>query len=60
MTYETIAAASQVFSLVMVGAMFVIVFAYVLWPANRQRFDDAQRKALDLDPTSKPRGRAHE
>jgi len=49
MTYETIAAWSQVTSLLMFVAMFIGVLAYALWPRNGPRFEAAQRRALDLD-----------
>lgn len=56
MTYETIAAFSQVTSLLMFIAMFAAVVAYALWPANGQRFERIQHRALDLDPPA-PRKR---
>lgn len=52
MTYETVAAISQVTSLLMFVAMFVVVLAFAFWPSNGPRFERAQRIALDLD-TSK-------
>lgn len=55
MTYDTIAAISQVTSLLMFMAMFFAVIAYVFWPGNRRHFETAQQRALDLDPT---RGRS--
>jgi cytochrome c oxidase cbb3-type subunit IV len=59
MTYDTIATLSQVTSLLMFVAMFVAVLAYALWPKNRRRFEEAQRRALDLKPgASTERGRA--
>ena len=59
MTYETIATLSQVASLLMFIAMFLAVLAYALWPKNAQRFEAAQRRALDLDrKPGNDRGRA--
>jgi cytochrome c oxidase cbb3-type subunit 4 len=52
MTYETIATFSQVTSLLMFIVMFIVVLAYALWPRNGQRFEQAQRRALDLDRAS--------
>jgi cytochrome c oxidase cbb3-type subunit IV len=52
MTYDTIATLSQVTSLLMFVAMFLAVLAYALWPNNGQRFDKAQRRALDLEQKS--------
>ena len=49
MTYETIAMLSQVTSLLMFIALFAAVVAYALWPKNGARFEQAQRRALDLD-----------
>ena len=40
-------------------AMFLAVLAYALWPRNGPRFEEAQRRALDLEPRpSTDRGRA--
>jgi cytochrome c oxidase cbb3-type subunit 4 len=49
MTYETVATLSQVASLLMFVAMFLGVLAYALWPKNGPQFEEAQRRALDLD-----------
>lgn len=49
MNYDTVATISQVASLLLFIALFVAVLVYVFWPGNRRRFDDAQRRALDLD-----------
>jgi cytochrome c oxidase cbb3-type subunit IV len=49
MTYETIATISQVSSLLLFIALFVGVLIYAVWPKNKPRFEDAQRRALDLD-----------
>ena len=49
MTYDTVATISQVLSLLMFIAMFAAVLVYALWPANGERFAQAQRDALDLD-----------
>jgi len=58
MTYDTIATISQVTSLLLFIAMFVAVLAYALWPKNAQRFEEAQRRALDLKDTPRTeRGR---
>jgi cytochrome c oxidase cbb3-type subunit 4 len=58
MTYDTIATVSQVTSLLMFVAMFVAVLAYALWPKNKPRFEEVQRRALDLERrSSTDRGR---
>ncbi|MCB1526247.1 MAG: cbb3-type cytochrome c oxidase subunit 3 [Hyphomicrobiaceae bacterium] len=49
MTYDTVATFSQVASLLFFIAMFIGVVVYAFWPGNRKKFDEAQRKALDLD-----------
>jgi cytochrome c oxidase cbb3-type subunit IV len=49
MTYETVATISQVSSLLLFIALFVGVLVYAVWPKNKPRFEDAQRRALDLD-----------
>ena len=49
MSYETVATFTQVISLLLLIAMFLVVVAYALWPKNRKRFEEAQRRALDLD-----------
>lgn len=57
MTYDTIATISQVTSLLMFVGMFIAVLAYAFWPSNGQRFEQAQRSALDLDRKSTNSGR---
>ncbi len=49
MTYDTVATLSQVTSLLLFIGMFLAVVAYALWPKNGPRFEEAQRRALDLD-----------
>lgn len=56
MTYDSVATYSQVASLLFFIAMFIGVIVYVFWPGNRQKFDEVQRKALDLDPENKRSG----
>ena len=51
MTYDTVASVCQVVSLLLFVAMFLAVLAYALKPANGPRFEAAQRRALDLDPS---------
>ncbi len=52
MSYDTIATISQVTSLLMFIAMFIAVVTYALWPRNGMKFEQAQRRALDLDRKS--------
>ncbi len=56
MSYDSVATYSQVASLLFFIAMFIGVIVYVFWPGNRQKFDEVQRKALDLDPENKRSG----
>ena len=48
MSYDLVATVSQVASLLLFVAMFIIVLTYALWPSNRIRFEKAQKRALDL------------
>ena len=60
MSYDTIATISQVTSLLMFVGMFAAVLGYALWPRNGQRFEAAQRRALDLaDKPVTARERGH-
>jgi cytochrome c oxidase cbb3-type subunit 4 len=56
MRYDTIAQLSQVASLLLFIALFVAVLVYAFWPKNRQRFEAAQRRALDLGPDQSETG----
>jgi cytochrome c oxidase cbb3-type subunit IV len=56
MTYDTVASVSQVTSLLMFISLFAGVLVYVFWPGNRDRFDAAQRQALELDETTQDKG----
>jgi cbb3-type cytochrome oxidase subunit 3 len=47
-SYEFIAQLSQITTLVMFIALFVVVVGYAFWPSNRRRFDAIQSQALDL------------
>ncbi len=49
MSYDTVATWSQVTSLLMFIAMSAGVLIYAMWPQNKARFEEAQRRALDLD-----------
>jgi hypothetical protein len=51
MTYDTVASICQVVSLLLFVAMFLVVLAYALKHSNGSRFEAAQRRALDLDPS---------
>lgn len=49
MDYDTVATFSQVTSLLMFITLFLGVLVYVFWPGNKKRFDEIQKRALDLD-----------
>jgi len=49
MTYDTVAAISQIASLLLFVALFLAVLAYALRPSNGARFERAQRAALELE-----------
>jgi len=51
MTYDTVASLCQVASLLLFVSLFLVVLAYALKPSNGSRFEAAQRRALDLDPS---------
>lgn len=55
MTYDTVATWSQVASLLMFIGMSAVVIAYAFWPKNRDRFENNQRRALDLTTTDAKR-----
>jgi cytochrome c oxidase cbb3-type subunit 4 len=55
MSYDTVATISQVTSLLIFMAMFAGVLAYALWPKNGPRFEEAQRRALDIAATAASR-----
>jgi cytochrome c oxidase cbb3-type subunit 4 len=48
MTYDTVATFSQVTSLLFFVALIIAVVAYAFWPGNSRKFDEAQRRALEL------------
>jgi cytochrome c oxidase cbb3-type subunit 4 len=49
MGYEAVATVSQVLSLLLFLGLFLAVLVYALRPKNAKRFEDAQRRALDLE-----------
>jgi cytochrome c oxidase cbb3-type subunit 4 len=56
MSYQLVAEISQTTSLLMFIALFVGVLAYAFWPGNRDRFEKAQRNALDLETGKRRQG----
>lgn len=49
MSYDTVATISQVASLLLFIALFIGVVIYVLLPKTKQKLEQAQYRALDLD-----------
>ncbi len=49
MTYETVAAFTQSFSLLIFFIVFIGAAVYAAWPANQGTFDRASRMPLDSD-----------
>ncbi len=56
MTYETVAAVSQVAAMLVFIAVFIAVVAFAYWPGHESKFTAEQRKSLDLDAESKSIG----
>jgi cytochrome c oxidase cbb3-type subunit 4 len=48
-TYKFLANFAQTWGLLYFVTVFAIVVAWVLWPSNRQRFEDAARMPLRED-----------
>lgn len=57
MSYESIAAASQILAMILFGSVIVGVLIYVFRPSNTARFDAAARRALEHDDS--PPGEAN-
>ena len=55
MTYDTVAAVSQVTSLLLFIVLFIVIVGYAFWPANRGKFDEAARAAIESDKTTSHR-----
>jgi cytochrome c oxidase cbb3-type subunit 4 len=49
LTYETVLAFCQSWSVVYFGLMFVAACAYALWPSNQKRFAEAAQLPLHDD-----------
>ena len=53
MTYEAIRSLAGTAGLLFFIAMFVLVLAYVVWPGNKDRFEQARRLPLENDPNER-------
>ena len=49
MDYQTVANFSETWGLVFLVVMFLAVVGYALWPANKDKFDDAAQMPLKDD-----------
>ncbi len=56
MTYETASVFSQTVVLVLFVAAFVAIVAYVFWPGNKKKFDEAAQLPLDDDDKPDDKG----
>ena len=55
MSYQDATVLSQTVALVLFVSLFVAVIAYVFWPGNKKKFDEAARVPLD-DKNDEPEG----
>ncbi len=55
MTYQAATVLSQTVALVLFVALFVGVIAYVFWPGNKKKFEEAAKLPLE-DENDKPEG----
>lgn len=49
MSYETVAAITQVTALILFIVLFAMVLAYTFWPGSGARFERAARLPLESD-----------
>ena len=50
MSYDTIAAITQIGALLFFVALFVGAVIYAFWPGNKKRFEQASKIPLEKDP----------
>jgi cytochrome c oxidase cbb3-type subunit 4 len=55
MTHQTATVLSQTIALILFVGLFVGILAYVFWPGNKAKFDEAAELPLD-DDNDKPEG----
>jgi cytochrome c oxidase cbb3-type subunit 4 len=55
MTHQTATVLSQTIGLILFVGLFVGILAYVFWPGNKAKFDEAAELPLD-DDNDKPEG----
>ena len=52
MTHQAATVLSQTIALVLFVGLFVGIIAYVFWPGNKKKFDEAAQLPLDEDNDS--------
>jgi cytochrome c oxidase cbb3-type subunit 4 len=52
MTHQAATVLSQTIALVLFVGLFVGILAYVFWPGNKKKFDEAAQLPLDEDNDS--------
>ena len=55
MSYHAATVLSQIIALVLFVSLFVGIIAYVFWPGNKKKFDEAAEIPLD-DNSDEPEG----
>jgi len=55
MTHESATVLSQIIALILFVSLFAGILAYVLWPGNKKKFDEAAQLPLD-DDNDDPKG----
>ncbi|MTD92748.1 CcoQ/FixQ family Cbb3-type cytochrome c oxidase assembly chaperone [Hyphomicrobium sp. xq] len=55
MTHQAATVLSQTIALILFVGLFVGILAYVFWPGNKAKFDEAAELPLD-DDNDKPEG----
>lgn len=55
MTHQAATVLSQTIALILFVGLFVGILAYVFWPGNKKKFDEAAELPLD-DNNDKPEG----
>ncbi|HET6321888.1 MAG TPA: cbb3-type cytochrome c oxidase subunit 3 [Hyphomicrobium sp.] len=57
MDYQSATVLSQTVALVLFVALFIGIIAYVFWPGNKKKFDEAAQLPLE-DKDDEPEGKA--
>jgi len=57
MDYQSATVLSQIVALILFIALFLGIIAYVFWPGNKKKFDEAAQLPLE-DKDDEPEGKA--